>query len=82
MMIIVGIGTNKVYNPFSTSLFKNRDFSNYWFETGTPTFLVETLKKNNDLKPVLKPFNIFEKSLNSFDIHNLHSISLLFKQGI
>jgi hypothetical protein len=45
MMIIVGIGTNKVYNPFSTSLFKNRDFSNYWFETGTPTFLIETLKK-------------------------------------
>jgi hypothetical protein len=75
-------GENKVYNPFSTLLLlKNRDFSNYWFKTGTPTFLVETLKKNNDLKPILKPFNVFEKSLDSFDIHNLHSTSLLFQTG-
>jgi hypothetical protein len=75
-------GKNKVYNPFSTLLLlKNRDFSNYWFKTGTPTFLVETLKKNNDLKPILEPFNVFEKSLDSFDINNLHSTSLLFQTG-
>jgi hypothetical protein len=75
-------GVNKVYNPFSTLLLlDSKDFSNYWFKTGTPTFLVETLKKNNDLKPILEPFNVFEKSLNSFDIHNLHSTSLLFQTG-
>ena len=33
-----------VYNPFDIlQLFKRRTFDNYWFETGTPTFLVELL---------------------------------------
>ena len=34
-----------VYNPFSAmSAFKNCEFGNYWFETGTPTFLVDRLR--------------------------------------
>ncbi|WP_270546915.1 ATP-binding protein, partial [Butyricimonas paravirosa] len=37
-----------MYNPFSLlSAFKRKDFSNYWFETGTPTYLVELLKRNH-----------------------------------
>jgi len=36
----------KVYNPFSILLFlEEKCFSNFWFETGTPTFLVELIKK-------------------------------------
>ena len=39
-----GIG---IYNPFSLlQVMKQKAFGNYWFETGTPTFLVESLKKN------------------------------------
>ena len=35
-----------VYNPFSLlSAMNNRDFNNYWFSTGTPTFLVNMMKK-------------------------------------
>lgn len=34
-----------IYNPFSILLFcKFKKFENYWFETGTPTFLYNTLK--------------------------------------
>ena len=34
-----------VYNPFSLlSAMDNCDFDNYWFSTGTPTFLVNMLK--------------------------------------
>ena len=34
-----------VYNPFSLlSSMTNKDFENYWFSTGTPTFLVNMLK--------------------------------------
>ena len=37
-------GPGKVYNPFDILLlFDTREFRSYWFETGTPTFLVETL---------------------------------------
>ena len=35
-----------MYNPFDVLLlFRNREFDAYWFETGTPAFLVETLFK-------------------------------------
>ena len=40
-------GGADVYNPFSLlNTFKTGEFGNYWFETGTPTFLVELLKKS------------------------------------
>ena len=37
-----------VYNPFSLlNALKNKQFNDYWFETGTPSFLVEMLKRTN-----------------------------------
>ena len=37
-------GAERVYNPFDILLlFRSREFGAWWFETGTPTFLVETL---------------------------------------
>lgn len=37
--------TEGIYNPFSLlNTFKYKKFGNYWFETGTPTYLVELLK--------------------------------------
>ena len=39
--------TAGVYNPFSLlHAFKNREFGSYWFATGTPSYLVELLKRN------------------------------------
>ena len=36
-----------IYNPFSLlNTFAEKKFGNYWFQTGTPTFLVEVLKRN------------------------------------
>ena len=36
-----------IYNPFSLlNTFATRRFGSYWFETGTPTILVEVLKRN------------------------------------
>lgn len=37
-----------IYNPFSLlNAFKRKEFGNYWFETGTPTYLVELLKRSH-----------------------------------
>ena len=37
-----------IYNPFSLlNTFAKRRYGSYWFETGTPTYLVELLKKSN-----------------------------------
>jgi len=39
-------GAEQVYNPFSTLLLLNAQrFANYWFETGTPTFLLKLIRK-------------------------------------
>lgn len=36
----------EVYNPYSLlSAFANKHISNYWFETGTPTFLIRMMKQ-------------------------------------
>lgn len=40
--------TAGIYNPFSLlHTFKNREFGSYWFATGTPSYLVELLKRNH-----------------------------------
>lgn len=39
-----------IYNPYSLlNALMDKDFQNYWFSTGTPTFLLELLRKNNVL---------------------------------
>ena len=42
-------GEEKVYNPFDILHLRNREFRAWWFETGTPAFLVETLFRRRHL---------------------------------
>ena len=75
-------GRTFVYNPFSTLLFfDKRQFDNYWFRTGTPTFLIETLKKRHRLKPVLEPFIADSSIFDSFDPVQISEMPLLFQTG-
>lgn len=53
-----------VYNPFSVlNALDSAEFGSYWFSTGTPTFLVELMKKTDydlrDLEGVELPANQF-----------------------
>ncbi|MDR1581883.1 MAG: ATP-binding protein [Prevotellaceae bacterium] len=75
-------GETSVYNPFSTLLFFDKKrFSNYWFRTGTPTFLVNLIKERNRIAPVLKPVIIDESSFESYNPANIGEIPLLFQTG-
>jgi hypothetical protein len=75
-------GRISVYNPFSTlSFFRKKSFENYWFRTGTPTFLIEILKKRNQLKPVLDVVEVGLSAFDSYDPANIDEISLLFQTG-
>ena len=70
-----------VYNPFSILSFftDNGNFQNYWFASGMPTFLINTINKNGDYN-----FNEIKASdiqLNNFTIKNLNSITLMFQAG-
>jgi hypothetical protein len=75
-------GKTSVYNPFSTLLlFAEKRFDNYWFRTGTPTFLMELLKSRNQIKPVLEPVKVGATVFDGYDPTNLDEISLLFQTG-
>jgi hypothetical protein len=75
-------GETSVYNPYSTlSFFRKKTFSNYWFETGTPTFLINRLKKHNLLQTVLEPVVVGASAFDSYDPDALGDIPLLFQTG-
>lgn len=74
-------GQHFVYNPFSLlSLFFHQQFDNYWFETGTPTFLAKKVKEQGFEIAELNNLKM-EKGFNVFNIHYIDSIPLLFQTG-
>lgn len=79
----LGVEAQKVYNPFDILLFisNNSMYKNYWFETGTPTFLIKLLQKNNYQLPQLEDMLLDEMAFNSFDIDNLTIETLLLQSG-
>jgi hypothetical protein len=75
-------GSTFIYNPFSTlSFFSAKRFDNYWFRTGTPTFLIEILKKNNQIEPILEPLIVNPSAFDSFNPQAISEIPLLFQTG-
>ncbi len=71
-----------VYNPFSLlNTFKSKRFRMYWFETGTPTFLVRYLKKGNyDLEGISKD-EVPVEALTGTNYTNPQPISLMYQTG-
>lgn len=71
-----------VYNPFDIlQLFKRREFKNYWFETGTPTFLVDALTKRHVVTPLLDQLSSDDELLSSFDVDEMAIEALMFQTG-
>jgi hypothetical protein len=69
-----------VYNPFSIlQFFNNGVFQDYWFKTGTPTFLMKKIKEQGiyNLNNLVVDGSFFE----SFDLDFIDSRSLLFQTG-
>ena len=69
-----------VYNPFSLlNFFTKRVFQNYWFETGTPTFLLNLAKTQQlyDFEQV----TIHPTRLSAYDIERLQLVPLMFQTG-
>ena len=76
------LGDEKVYNPFDILLlFRRRRFAAYWFETGTPTFLVETLFKRRVSSLELGAMEGSDELLSTFDVDDMATEALLFQTG-
>jgi hypothetical protein len=75
-------GEVRVYNPFSTLLFfDNSEFQNYWFRTGTPTFLINIIKEREQVAGVLEPQKVDSSFFETADIEDIDEVSLLFQTG-
>jgi hypothetical protein len=75
-------GKNFLYNPFSLlSFFSRGRFGNYWFSTGTPTFLINRIKNRKKEIASLERVEVDEAVFESYDLDNLEIISMLFQTG-
>ncbi len=72
-----------VYNPFDILLFIDKGFiyDNYWFATGTPTFLLKLIKQNNYYLPRLSNLRVDSSLIDSFDIENIKLEPIMFQAG-
>ncbi|MEA1049203.1 AAA family ATPase [Lamprobacter modestohalophilus] len=71
-----------VYNPFDLLLlFRERIFHPWWFETGTPTFLVDLLTQRGFFTPRLERLQATEALLSAFDVEHISNEALLWQTG-
>ncbi|MEE4355169.1 MAG: AAA family ATPase [Desulfococcaceae bacterium] len=72
----------RVYNPFSVlKSLAECAFKNYWFETGTPTFLINLLRERNYPLPTIENMEAGEETFSTYEIENLKPEALLFQTG-
>jgi hypothetical protein len=72
----------KVYNPFDILLYlRNREFDNYWYKTGTPSFLIKLIKEKeydiSELENKIIKKNVLEK----FDIEEIRIEAIMYQTG-
>ena len=76
------LGDERVYNPFDILvLFDKRRFGAWWFETGTPSFLVETLLERRVTSLRLEEMLGSDDLLSKFDVGDMATEALLFQTG-
>ena len=71
-----------IYNPYSLiNAFNEKSFNSYWFSTGTPTFLLELLQKNNilitKLENIIAPARRFDTPTDSIS----DPVPVLYQSG-
>jgi hypothetical protein len=73
---------HQLYNPYSIlNLFTEQQFYNYWFATGTPTFLIRLLKNKAYEATALENKKVSKLVFDSYSIENLNVFALLFQTG-
>ena len=71
-----------IYNPFSLlNAFANRKIDYYWFETGTPTYLIELLKIHQYNLSKIEKEEVVSDVLNSVDIASTNPLPVIYQSG-
>lgn len=72
----------RIYNPYSILLFlSNMEFLNYWFGTGTPSFLINLIKAKQFSIVSLDEAKMTLDDLDSVNIEDIAVVPLLFQTG-
>ncbi|HPD66495.1 MAG TPA: AAA family ATPase [Ignavibacteriales bacterium] len=74
---------DRLYNPFDLLRFikNNYEYEDYWFSTGTPSFLIKLIEKNNYYLPQLSNLKIEKSSLEKYNVEKVNLNVLLFQSG-
>ena len=72
-----------VFNPFSVlNALKAKEFNDYWFQTGTPTFLVELLKQSDyDLRVLIDGVEASSAAFSEYRADAENPIPLIYQSG-
>ena len=72
-----------VYNPYDILLFIDNAFlfDNYWFSTGTPSFLIKLLKQEHYILAEFEQLEVGKELLDSFDIEKISLETVMFQAG-
>lgn len=74
--------TPGMYNPYSLlNTFDKCSFGSYWFETGTPSYLVELLKQHDYNLEKMSDIETTEEALGSIDIISSDPIPVIYQSG-
>lgn len=72
----------RVYNPFSIlKAFQHKSLRNYWFETGTPAFLVNLLEQERYNLPRIEDLQVSRTIFTTFEVDDLTPEAVLFQTG-
>ncbi|MEK7257663.1 MAG: AAA family ATPase, partial [Bacteroidota bacterium] len=71
-----------VYNPFSLlRFFASETFGNYWFTSGTASFLIKAFKTSNQPVEALEEKVVTEPFFDKYDVENFDLYSLMWQTG-
>lgn len=72
-----------MYNPFSLlHCFNEKKFGNYWFESGTPTFLINKLNASNfDIRQFTDEVKVSESEIKDYRPENADPVPLFYQSG-
>ena len=71
-----------VYNPFGLlKHFDSGKFAPYWFESGTPTYLIKLLDKENIDILTFRDTQVSAASFRKYDSENVEAVPMLYQSG-
>ena len=82
------LGTDLVYNPYDILNFIDRSqsfdtfqFESYWFETGTPTFVIDLITRDKILAQQLEPQRVSKNKLDKTSLEKIELTTALLQSG-